>query len=90
MKGSPYTIWIEAEQWAEGEWNIHDDNTDAIVTFEDGSRWVASFFTYKNIQTLARKNHQTGEFLGGKYFWGSDMIFVDECSRSRIEEVVGF
>lgn len=59
MKGMNYSIWIEAEQWAEGEWNIHDVNTDAIVTFEDGSRWVASFFTYKNIQTLAEKNQQT-------------------------------
>ncbi|WP_202556294.1 hypothetical protein [Paenibacillus silvestris] len=83
-----YSIWIEAEQWAEGEWNIYDDNTDAIVTFEDGSRWVASFFTYKNIQSLAKKNQQTGECLQGKYFWGSDMVLVDECSRKRIEEVV--
>lgn len=88
MKGLQYSIWIEAEQWVEGEWNIHDDNTDAIVTFEDGSRWVASFFTYKNIQTLAEKNKQTGECLHGNYFWGSDMVLVDECSRNRIEEVI--
>ncbi|MFX3633582.1 MAG: hypothetical protein ACE3L7_24845 [Candidatus Pristimantibacillus sp.] len=88
MKGKRYSIWIEAEQWAVGEWNIHDGNTDVIVTFEDGSRWVASFFTYKNIQTLAEKNQQTGECLHGKYFWGSDMVLVDECSRSRMEEVI--
>ncbi|WP_169083268.1 hypothetical protein [Paenibacillus sp. PL91] len=88
MKSNQYSIWIEAEEWAEGEWDIHDDNTDIIVTFEDGSRWVASFYTYKNIQTLAEKNRRTGECLHGKYFWGSDMLFVDECSRIRIEEVI--
>lgn len=88
MKSNKYSIWIEAEQWAEGEWNIDDDNTDAIVTFEDGSRWVASFYTYKNVQTLAEMNQQTGECLHGKYFWGSNMILVDECSRNRIEEVI--
>jgi hypothetical protein len=88
VKNTEYSIWIEAEQWAEGEWNIYDDNTDTIVTFEDGSRWVASFFTYKNIQSLSEKNQQTGECLQGKYFWGSDMLLVDECSRKRIEEVV--
>jgi hypothetical protein len=49
MKAMQYSIWIEAEQWSEGEWNVYDDNTDAIVTFKDGSRWVASFNTYKNI-----------------------------------------
>ncbi|QUL52688.1 hypothetical protein KDC22_19855 [Paenibacillus tritici] len=88
MHGMKYSIWIEAEQWAEGEWSIYDDNTDAIITFEDGSRWGASFFTYKNIQKLVAKNQQTGEYLQGKYFWGSDMVLVDECSRKRIEEVV--
>ncbi|ETT33954.1 hypothetical protein C162_30445 [Paenibacillus sp. FSL R7-269] len=87
MNGMKYSIWIEAEEWAEGEWNIVDGNTDAIVTFEDGSRWVGSFFTYKNIQTLADKNKHTGECLHGKYLWGSDMVLVDECSRKRIEEV---
>ncbi|MNO25180.1 hypothetical protein D3C76_150130 [compost metagenome] len=88
MHGMKYSIWIEAEQWVNGEWNIHNVNTDAIVTFEDGSRWVASFFTYKNIQTLVEKNQHTGECLHGKYFWGSDMILVDECSRNGIEEVI--
>ncbi|WP_445667367.1 hypothetical protein [Paenibacillus sp. FSL H8-0034] len=88
MKEKPYTMWIEAENWADGEWDIYDDNTDVIVTFEDGSRWVASFFTYKNIQTLTEKNRRTGECLYGKYFWGSDMLLVDECSRNRIEEVI--
>ena len=43
-----YTIWIEAEEWAPGEWTPEDDNTDVMVTWEDGRRWVASFFSYKN------------------------------------------
>ena len=62
-------IWIEVEEWTEGEWNIEDDNTDVIVTFSDRSKWIASFFTYKNIQTLIEKNKQTDENLNGAYFW---------------------
>lgn len=85
-----YKIWIEAEEWAEGEWDIHNDNTDVIVTFEDGSQWVASFFTYSNIEKLTHKNKETGECMNGKYFWSSDMILVDEVSRKRIEEVVSY
>ncbi|WCN37017.1 hypothetical protein [Aneurinibacillus uraniidurans] len=88
MEGKCYSIWIEAEQWAEGEWNIYDGNTDVIVTYQDGSRWIASFFTYRNIQTLTEKNRNTGECLRGGYFWASDMVLVDECSRNRIEEIV--
>jgi len=37
-----YTIWIEAEQWIPGAWNTEDANTDVIVTWEDGNRWVAN------------------------------------------------
>jgi hypothetical protein len=83
-----YTLWIEAEAWAPGERTPADDNTDVIVTLDDESRWVATFFSYANIQTLTGKNRQTGECLAGAYFWASDMILTDEVSRLRIEEVV--
>lgn len=83
-----YSIWIEAEEWAEGEWTPADDNSDVIVTIENGERWVATFFSYQNILSLAEKNRGTGECLGGKYFVATDMILVDEVTRERIEEVV--
>ena len=58
------------------------------VNLSNGTRWVASFFTYESIRKLTEKNEQTGENLSGKYFWSSDMILVDEVSRERIEELV--
>ena len=90
LRNKKYSIWIEAEEWAVGEWDINNDNTDVIVEFEDGSRWVASFFTYSNINKLVEKNTITGECLDGKYLWSSDMILVDEVSRERIQEVVDY
>ena len=88
MKTSLCKIWIEAEEWAEAEWNPENDNSDVVVTFENGDEWVATFFTYSNILSLAQKNQNTGENLEGKYFWASDMILVDELSRERIEQVI--
>ena len=81
-------IWIEAEEWIAGSWTPDDADTDVIVTREDGSRWVASFFSYKHIETFTKKNKRTGECLAGAYFWSSDMVLIDEVSRQRIEEVV--
>ena len=83
-----YSIWIEADLWAVEDWTPDDVNSDVMVTFEDGSRWVATFFTYQNILSLARKNSQTGECLGGKYFAATDMILVDEFSRERVKQVI--
>ncbi|MGI8653607.1 MAG: hypothetical protein ACR2LC_00145 [Pyrinomonadaceae bacterium] len=88
MESQNYYIWIEAEQWASDEWSPTDDNSDVIVSFENGAEWVATFFTYKNISTLVKKNMLSGECLQGKYFWASDMILVDEIGRARVEEVV--
>jgi hypothetical protein len=88
FKGQRYSIWIEAEAWAPGQWTPIDDNSDAMVTFESGERWVASFFSYRNILSLAHENVETGECLGGKYFVATDMILVDEVSRQRIEDVI--
>lgn len=85
-----YTIWIEAEEWVSGEWIPEDANTDVMVTWADGSRWVASFFSYKNIQTLTQKNKRTGECLSGAYFWSSDMLLIEKVSRQRIEEVIDY
>ncbi len=51
-------------------------------------RWVASFFSYQNILSLAEKNRKSGECLSGKYFVATDMVLVDVVSRERIEAVV--
>ena len=83
-----YTIWIEAEEWPADQWTPDGSDTDVIVSWEAGDRWVASFISYKHIKTLTDKNKQTGEHLSGAYFWTSDMILIDEVSRQRIEAVI--
>ena len=65
-----------------------NDNTDMIVTFTDGTRYVATFFTYANIEYLRQKNKRTGECLNGRYFWASDMIIVDRINRKEITEII--
>lgn len=85
---SQHSIWIEAEQWAPGEWDPKDCNSDVIVTVEGKGRWVATFFTYENIKALARKNRESGECLNGSYFWASDLVLIDELTRTKVEEVV--
>lgn len=88
MNMPPFQLWIEAEVWTPGDWNPADANSDVMVTLADGSQWVATFYTYANVMTLAAKNTQTGECLNGTYFWDTDMILVSEVSRAQIERVV--
>ncbi len=84
------TIWIESEDKGPiiGGQKFTDDNSDVMVTFSDGKKYVATFFTYDNVKTLTEKNKRTGELLSGKYFWASDMILVDRIDRDTIEKVI--
>lgn len=85
---SNLSIWIEAEHWHPSEWNLVDGNTDVIVTLEDHSRWMATFVSYKNVETLVRWSRESGEDLPGKFLWVADMVLIDEISRDSIEKVV--
>lgn len=65
-----------------------NDNTDVKVDFSDGTSYTATFFTYENIESLRKKNAETGECLAGKYFWASDMILIDRIERRNILQVI--
>lgn len=81
-------VWIEHEEWEGEKTDYENCNTDVKVTFKDKSTYVASFFTIKNIRELMSKDSRTGENLSGKYFWASDLIIIDDCSRESIEQVI--
>ncbi|MGS2646794.1 hypothetical protein [Streptosporangium sp. LJ11] len=52
------------------------DQADATITFRDGSRRYATFMTLDVVQQIMDKNARTGERLGGRYFWCSDLIVI--------------
>ncbi|QDX94574.1 hypothetical protein EEL32_18130 [Brevibacillus laterosporus] len=87
MKKSIKKIWIEREEFATPP-DVFDDNTDVIITFSDNTRWIASFFTYQNIESLRKQNQETGEKLHGTFYWSSDMVLIDNTKRETIEKVV--
>lgn len=83
-------IWIESEDKGAiiGGTEEVNNNSDVIVTFDDNSKYVATFFTYDNIEYLRQKNKQTGECLNGRFFWASDMIIIERINRKEIEEII--
>ncbi|HZG16485.1 MAG TPA: hypothetical protein VE710_15955 [Candidatus Bathyarchaeia archaeon] len=89
LKGLKRNIWINIEQSDDfEEFDLTDEHTDVIVTFSNRSKWVASFYTYKNIETIRKQRQKSGENLSGGYFWTTDLILIDEVSRKRIEAVI--
>jgi len=80
-----YTIsWVDYEE----DLDESNSNLDIHVKFNNGSKYVATFFTLKNIQSLFEKNKKTGECSSGTYFWASDMILITELSSENILKTV--
>lgn len=88
MSATTFDLWIEAEEWPAGEWNPADAVTDAVVTLADGSRWIATFCAFGHVDSLRRNCADSGENLGGRYLWASDLILVDDTARATLEAVV--
>ena len=57
------SIWFEFLE-AQNPIDCFDSNSDVVFELSDGSRWGATLFTYQNIDTLRKKNQQSGECLG--------------------------
>ncbi len=72
----------------EGQINPSNDNVDVWVYTEDGSRYSATFFTVRNIETLMDRWRESGECAGGTYFWCIDAIIVRELSEATIRSTV--
>lgn len=83
-------IWIETEikEPMLGGELYNNDNTDVIVTLNNGKKYIATFFTYENIEYLRKKNQETGECNSGSYFWASNMIIIDSIDRNTISTTI--
>jgi hypothetical protein len=88
MAEQSFELWIEAESWPDGEWAPADSVTDVVVTLGDGTRWVATFCAFGHLDTLRATCRSTGENLGGRYLWASDLVLVEDTSRETIADVV--
>jgi hypothetical protein len=88
MSAQSFELWIEAEEWPAGEWVPGDAVTDVVATLDDGTRWIATFCSFAHLDTLRRACAETGESLGGKYLWASDLILIEDTSRASITAVV--
>ena len=64
-----------------------DDNCDVDVVYNTGERYVAWFFTQKNVEKLMKGWFETKEH-NAKYFWAVDAIIVERLDVDTISAVV--
>ncbi len=81
-------IHLSAQSGNYENFDPYNGNTDVIVILKSGETYVASFFTYSNIQQLQQVHKETGEYLKGRYFQASNMVLIENCELATIQHVV--
>ncbi|MFH0519154.1 hypothetical protein ACHBTE_18535 [Streptomyces sp. M41] len=63
-------------------------NVDMWVTFTDGQRWTGTVFTIDEARRLMDHHANTGECLGGRYFYCWDNLIVRDPGIPAMVEVI--
>ncbi|MEV7509160.1 hypothetical protein AB0O57_14540 [Streptomyces sp. NPDC091201] len=63
-------------------------NVDLFVTLNDGSRWTATVFTVAEVERLMKVLAESGEALGGRFFWVSDGLIVRDPGVDSMTDVI--
>ncbi|SCF88159.1 hypothetical protein [Streptomyces sp. Ncost-T10-10d] len=63
-------------------------NVDVFVNLQDGSRWTATVFTLAEVERLMDVWAESGEALGGRYFWVSDGLIVRDPGVDSVTQVI--
>ncbi|MGW4690729.1 hypothetical protein ACWEPM_38455 [Streptomyces sp. NPDC004244] len=63
-------------------------NVDVFVDLQDGSRWTATVFTVAEVERLMEVWAESGEALGGRYFWVSDGLIVKDPGIESMSQVI--
>lgn len=91
MKKQIRKIYLSIEkEFGPKDINFDDDHTDVIIEMQDGNHYVASFFTFKNLDTIRNRIRNNPNFLDGKFFWVDHMIFIRDIRIETIREVIQF
>ncbi len=87
---------INSGDHSDNVYDINNSNTDVIVLVEEetesnkieSQKYIASFFTYQNIDTLVSEHQENGLFLNGTYFYAKNMLLIKDCSKSTVTKVI--
>lgn len=68
--------------------DLRDEHTEAIVTFNDGTRWYANLVTISRLMAILDKERLHRDHLGGRYVWLPNLIVVNALTAERVVEII--
>jgi hypothetical protein len=67
---------------------VQNDNLDIEIELSNGDRYWGTFFTIENVESLFKKNLETGECRNGTYLWAAHMVIVRRLDQETITRTI--
>lgn len=63
-------------------------NTDVIVRFDNGDEYVATFFSFKNLEGMIEEHKQSNEYFSEAYYKVLDAVLVNDFNNAKLHSVI--
>lgn len=68
--------------------DYEDLNTDVIVNFDNGDRYVATFFSHKALNNTIEADIQSGDFYSKQYYRILNLVLVKDFNNGDVRSVI--
>jgi hypothetical protein len=88
MDGIIKKISLTAEELGHAPLDYADLNTDVIVRFADGDEYVATFFSFRNLEAMFAENRMEQEQHAEPYYKILNAVLVESLQKSKLLPVI--
>jgi hypothetical protein len=68
--------------------DFEDLNTDVIVSLDNGDEYIATFFSFKNLQGMIEEHRHSKEFLTRRCYKTLNAVLVNDFKYENLRPVI--
>jgi hypothetical protein len=88
MNGVIQKISLTAESLDNRFLDYENLNTDVIVRFDNGDEYIATFFSFKNLQGMIEEHKQSKEYFSEEYYRLVNAVLVNDFNNNKLLSVI--
>lgn len=88
MNDAIQRISLTAEQFGDKVLDYEDLNTDVIVRFANGDEYIATFFSFKNLEAMIGAHKQSEAAVSDQYYKILNAVIVNDFNHGDLRPVI--
>ncbi len=81
-------IVLTAEKLKNEPLDYDDLNTDVIVQFDNGDKYIATFFSHKSLVDMFEMDMKSGDFYLDQYYNILNMVLVRDFNNGDLHAII--